>query len=258
MSIQERGGLRRLLKLDVKHQVATLLLDRPPVNAVDNAFLDDFDQMLAEIKELNPALVVVRGAGRHFSAGGDIKAMVSALETNDFTSLDGFARRIQNAYFAWEQLPMPTLAVLTGAVTGGGLEFALACDLRLAATTARIGFPEVRIGLLPAGGGTQRLTRLVGRGRSLRLILTGELIDGAEAHSMGIVEWCAHEKDLDSRLAEVTKMLLEVAGPAQPAIKRCIKRYGTGDGYAGELFEQKALHVSNEAHERLRAFVSER
>ncbi|MDA8271286.1 MAG: enoyl-CoA hydratase/isomerase family protein [Actinomycetota bacterium] len=247
-----------MLKLEVEDRVATMLLDRPPVNAVDNAFLDSFDSVLDEIKELNPALVVVRGAGRHFSAGGDIKQMVSALETNDFSSLDAFARRIQNAYFAWEQLPMPTVAVLTGAVTGGGLELALACDLRIAAATARIGFPEVRIGLLPAGGGTQRLTYLIGRGRAMRLILTGELIDGSEAARLGIVEWCAEDAELDARVAGVTEMLLEVAGPAQPAIKRCINRLGTGDGYSGELFEQKALHLSREAEQRLRAFVAER
>lgn len=247
-----------MLKLEVEDRVATLLLDRPPVNAVDNAFLDSLDSALDEIKELNPALVVVRGSGRHFSAGGDIKQMVSALETNDFSSLDAFARRIQNAYFAWEQLPMPTVAVLTGAVTGGGLELALACDLRIAAASARIGFPEVRIGLLPAGGGTQRLTRLIGRGRAMRLILTGELIDGSEAEGMGIVEWCAEDGELDARVVQVTAKLLEVAGPAQPAIKRCINRYGTGDGYSGELFEQKALHLSREAEQRLRAFVAER
>ncbi|MDA8080422.1 MAG: enoyl-CoA hydratase/isomerase family protein [Actinomycetota bacterium] len=247
-----------MLKLEVQDQVATVLLDRPPVNAVDDAFLDKFDAILDEIKTVNPALVVVKGSGRHFSAGGDIKQMVSALETEDFTRLDGFARRIQNAYFAWEQLPMPTVAVLTGAVTGGGLELALACDLRISAANAKIGFPEVRIGLLPAGGGTQRLTRLIGRGQAMRLILTGELIGGTEAQTLGLVEWCVEHEDLDAQLAHVTSMLLEVAGPAQPAIKRCINRYGTGDGYAGELFEQKALHVSKEAEQRLRAFVAER
>ena len=247
-----------MLKLNMDSNVATLLLDRPPVNAVDNTFLDSFDQVLGEIKTENPALVIVRGSGKHFSAGGDIKEMVTALETNDFTRLDAFARRIQNAYFAWEQLPMPTIAVLTGAVTGGGLELALACDLRIAAASARIGLPEVRIGLLPAGGGTQRLTRLIGRGAALRLILTGELIGGLEAQRMGIVEWSASDEHLDLRVAEVTKMLMDAAGPAQSAIKRCINRYGTSDGYTGELFEQKSLHVSDEAAQRLRAFVSER
>ncbi|NNN19785.1 MAG: enoyl-CoA hydratase/isomerase family protein [Acidimicrobiaceae bacterium] len=247
-----------MLKLNVQDRVATLLIDRPPVNALDDAFLDSFDSVLDEIRGSNPALVIVRGSGRHFSAGGDIKQMVSALETNDFTRLNGFACRIQNAYFAWEQLPMPTLAVLTGAVTGGGLELALACDLRIAAASTRIGFPEVRIGLLPAGGGTQRLPRLIGKGQAMRLILTGELIGGVEAQNLGIVEWCVSDSDLDNQVEQVTSMLLDVAGPAQPAIKRCVNRYGTGDGYAGELFEQKALHVSKEAEQRLRAFVGER
>lgn len=247
-----------MIRLEFQDRVAMVLLDRPPVNAVDDAFLDRFDSVLSEIREKNPALVIVRGAGRHFSAGGDIKQMVSALESNDFTRLDGFARRIQNAYFAFEQLPMPTLAVLTGAVTGGGLELALACDLRVASVSARIGFPEVRIGLLPAGGGTQRLTRLIGRGQALRLMLTGELIGGAEAQGLGIVEWAVDDADLNSQVDQVKTMLLEVAGPAQPAIKRCVGRFGTSDGYAGELFEQKALHVSEEAEKRLRAFVSER
>lgn len=247
-----------MIHLSIEDRVATVLLDRAPVNAWDDQQLDALEAVALELKEKSPALVVVRAVGRHFSAGADIKEIVSALDTGDFSRLDAFTRRIQNVFFEWEQLPMPTVAAMSGAVTGGGLELALACDLRIATKSARIGCPEVLIGLLPAGGGTQRLTRLVGRGRALRLILTGELISGADAHTLGIVEWVAEDEHLDELVDSVVKSLLEGAGPALAAIKRSVGRFGTADGYAGEVLEQRTLHKSDEARDRLRAFVTKR
>lgn len=248
-----------MIHLEVRERVATLLLDRPPVNAWDVEQLDRFEEALGMLQtDKEVAVVVVRGTGRHFSAGADIAMMTATLEKGDPGPLNAFAARFQGLFLEWEQLAVPTVAVLHGTATGGGLELALACDLRVAAEEARLGLPEARLGLLPAGGGTQRLTRLIGRGRALRLMLTAELVDGREAERLGIVEWCAPAAELDDLVARVLGDLLAGAGPAQPAIKACVSRAGTAEGYASETIGQRALHASAEADRRLREFIEAR
>ena len=248
-----------MIHLEVHERVATLVLDRPPVNAWDVDQLDRFEHALGALRrDEDVAVVVVRGAGRHFSAGADIAMMTATLDAGDPGPLNAFSVRFQGLFLEWEELEVPTIAVLHGAATGGGLELALACDLRIAAEEARLALPEVRLGLLPAGGGTQRLTRLIGRGRALRLMLTGELVDGREAEHLGIVEWCAPVAELDELVAHVLAALLAGAGPAQPAIKRCVRRAGSAEGYASESLGQRALHATAEAERRLREFVDGR
>jgi enoyl-CoA hydratase len=249
----------RVLQLRVQDGVASMVLDRPPVNAWDDEQLDRFEDALHAIGDRGDiAVVVVRGGGSHFSAGGDIKMMASALQKAQLAGLDNFAARIQHLFSQWAELAVPTVAVLRGAATGGGLELALACDLRVAADTATIGLPEVRLGLLPAGGGTQRLTALIGRGLALRLMLTGELVGGQEAQRMGIVQWSVPDSELDTHVEALVADLVATAGPAHAAIKGCVALAGTGQGYAAETRHQRQLHQSPEALSRLRTFVSER
>lgn len=144
-----------MLQLQVQDGVASMVLDRPPVNAWNHEQLDLFEAALRTINEREDiAVVVVRGGGSHFSAGGDIKMMVSALQDGQMAGLNNFAARIQRLFNEWAELPVPTVAVLRGAATGGGLELALACDLRVASDTSTIGLPEVKLGLVAAGGGT--------------------------------------------------------------------------------------------------------
>jgi len=248
-----------VLQLHVQDGVASVVLDRPPVNAWNDEQLDLFEDALRAISERSDiAVVVVRGGGSHFSAGGDIKVMASALGNGQMAGLNNFAARIQHLFNEWAQLPVPTVAVLRGAATGGGLELALACDLRVASDTSTIGLPEVNLGLVPAGGGTQRLTRLIGRGRALRLMLTGELVSGPEAERMGIVEWSLPDSELERHVEGLVAHFVETAGPAHAAIKRCVALAGTSEGYAAETLYQRQLHESPEALSRIRTFVSER
>jgi enoyl-CoA hydratase len=249
----------RVLQLHVQDGVASVVLDRPPVNAWNDEQLDRFEAALRAISERSDiVVVVVRGGGSAFCAGGDIKMMASALRNGQMAGLNNFAARIQHLFNQWAQLAVPTIAVLRGAATGGGLELALACDLRVAADTATIGLPEVKLGLVPAGGGTQRLTRLIGRGRALRLMLTGELVNGPEAQRLGIVEWSLPDSELDGHVQRLVAQLVATAGPAHCAIKRCVALAGTVEGYAAETHYQRQLHKSPEALSRLRTFVSER
>jgi enoyl-CoA hydratase len=248
-----------MLSLEVAERIATVTLDRPPVNAWDGKALDELESITAELRERDDVdLVVATSKGRDFSAGGDIKMMLAAVERQDLTSLTDFAARIQNLYGAWERLAMPTLAVLRGATTGGGLEFALACDLRIASEDARLGLPEGRLGLVAAGGGTQRLTRSVGRGMAMRLMLTGELIDGRTAERLGLVEWCVPPAELEAETTRIVAALTANAGPAQRAVKDCVAHVGTPDGYALETISQRELYASADTQRRLRDFVARR
>lgn len=247
-----------MIQLIIEDSVGTVVLDRPPVNAWDDQQLDLLEDVIDVIKKADLSVLVVRSEGRHFSAGADIKVMVAALQSGQFQRLDAFVSRIQRVNFEWEQVPVPTVAVLQGAVVGGGLEFALACDLRISTTNARLGLPEVRLGLLPGGGGTQRLTRLAGRGHALRMMLTGELIDGSLAERWGIVDWCVQPEELDAKTQEVVAAIVDVAGPAQRAIKRSVERCGSSIGYLTETAEQRVLHGSQSTRDRLNQFVSER
>jgi enoyl-CoA hydratase len=247
-----------MVSLAVAARRATVTLDRPPVNAWDDDAVDALERIIVDLDGRDDVdLVVVRSSGRHFSAGGDIKQMTAALDRDDFKSLNTFATRIQSLFLAWSLLDLPTVAVLRGAVTGGGLEFALACDLRIAASDAQMGLPECKLGLLPAGGGTQLLTRAVGRGRAMRLMLTGELIDGARAEAIGLVEWCVPEEDLDKTVEDVVALLASHASPAQRAVKRCVSLAGTPWGFGAETMGQRRLHSDPYTRRRLKNFVSD-
>src|SRR5207244_2387427 len=118
-----------------------------------------------------------------------------------------FGRRLQAAFTRIEELRIPTIAAMRGPATGGGLELPLACDLRVAAEDARYGLPEIKLGLLPGAGGTQRLTELAGRATSLRLILRGELVSGREACSLGIVHWALPPDEVEPYATELATEL---------------------------------------------------
>src|SRR5262249_17341837 len=125
--------------------------------------------------------IIITGAGRAFIAGADI----SELQGRDARTGGVIARRGQDIFRRFETSPKPTIAAVNGFALGGGCELAMSCHVRIAAESAKFGQPEVKLGLIPGYGGTQRLTRLVGRGRALQLMLTGEMIDAQEAHRIG-------------------------------------------------------------------------
>lgn len=174
------------VKTAIDGGVAVVTIDRPPVNALGA-------QLEAELKETFLALdkagevgaVILTGAGeRAFVAGADIKAFPGMDEQGAYQ----MSRRTQGVLSTIEQCRKVVIAAVGGLALGGGAELALACDLRVADESARLGFPEVSLGLLPGAGGTQRLTRLVGPGRAKLLILTGDPVTAAEALTMGLVE----------------------------------------------------------------------
>ena len=165
-----------------------MTLDNPPVNALKAALLEELEaELLALDEELDARAIVIRGAGeRAFVAGADIKEFPALREAAGETG--GSARGIQKVGLTIEAMRTPVVAAIHGFCLGGGLELAMACDIRVASEDAQLGQPEIKLGLIPGGGGTQRLPRLVGRGRALYLNLTGDFISGAQAYEWGLLE----------------------------------------------------------------------
>ncbi len=168
--------------------VAVVTIDNPPVNALKAALLEELEAELLRLDE-DPGTraIVIRGAGdRAFVAGADIKEFPSLRDAPPQEG--GSARGIQKIGGVLDRMRTPTIAAIHGFCLGGGLELAMACDIRVAAEDAQLGQPEIKLGLIPGGGGTQRLPRLVGHGRALLLNMTGDPISGARALEWGLVE----------------------------------------------------------------------
>jgi enoyl-CoA hydratase len=185
--------------------IALVTIDNPPMNALSTALLDELE---AEVDALDGdddvRAIVLRGAGeRAFVAGADIKEFPALRESASGDG--GSARGIQKLGHRMDASRTPFVAAIRGFCLGGGLELAMCCDVRVCSDDARLGQPEIKLGLIPGGGGTQRLPRLVGAGRAMLLNLTGEFIDAETAYAWGLVE-----KVLPA--AEVEGVALEVAG----------------------------------------------
>jgi enoyl-CoA hydratase len=173
---------------DLDGAVAVVTIDNPPVNALKAALLEKLEAELLRLDADDGArAIVLRGAGeRAFVAGADIKEFPALREAAGGSG--GSARGIQKVGLAIERMRTPVVVAIHGFCLGGGLELAMACDIRVAAEDAQLGQPEIKLGLIPGGGGTQRLPRLLGRGRAVLLNMTGDPISGAQAYEWGLVE----------------------------------------------------------------------
>ncbi|MCL6578816.1 MAG: enoyl-CoA hydratase/isomerase family protein [Candidatus Bathyarchaeota archaeon] len=195
--------------------VATITLNRPEaLNAFSKEVIEEVLQAVEDVKkDENVRVVVLTGAGeKAFSAGADIKAMkgMNALKAREL-SLMG-----EKLCVAFENLEKPVIAAINGYALGGGLEVAMACDLRIASENARMGQTEINIGLIPGWGGTQRLTRLVGVGKAKELVYTGKMIDAKTAEQLGIVNMVV---PADKFRETVRQFALELASKAPVALK---------------------------------------
>ncbi|MFG3658041.1 enoyl-CoA hydratase/isomerase family protein [Streptomyces sp. NPDC047706] len=173
------------VNLEVAEGVGTLRLDRPPMNALDVATQDRLKELAEEATRRDDVrAVVVYGGEKVFAAGADIKEM----QDMDHTAMVLRARGLQDAFTAVARIPKPVVAAVTGYALGGGCELALCADYRVAADDAKLGQPEILLGLIPGAGGTQRLARLVGPSKAKDLIFTGRMVKADEALSLGLVD----------------------------------------------------------------------
>jgi enoyl-CoA hydratase len=176
--------------------VATLVIDRPPVNAVDPPLIEQFLALVTKLAaDPDVRCIVVRGAGRVFVAGADIAVM-----RDTSTATQRRMRRWIDVQRVLEQAPKPVLAALNGHALGGGAELALACDIRVAAQSATIGFPEISLGLFPGAGGSQRLPRLLGAHRAKLIMMSGRRLTAAEAMTIGLVDEVVADAEFDTAI----------------------------------------------------------
>jgi len=242
-------------------RVLVVTLARPPVNALNAELIARLDAVLDQAST-DPEIAVlhIRGSQTCFCAGADLALMQSCFSTQSRGAMLEVVRSMQRLFMRFETSPVVTLAEISGAAIGGGLELALACDLRVAALDAPLGLPEVRLGLIPAAGGTQRLTRLCGLGVAKRLILGAELIDGAEAMRLGIVQWAREREELALWTRELAARLSLMPKAALVSSKRCMHAEGdpSRDGFAEEISATQSLYDHPETAAKVAEFLNKR
>lgn len=246
------------IRAEAADGVGVITVDRPEKrNALSAQVLAEIGSVL-DAWEADDAVgaVVFTGAGeKAFIAGADI----TQLEHYDLAH--GLAAHMQRLYDRIEDFPKPTLAAINGVAMGGGLELAMACDLRIAATGAKVALPEPALGVLPGAGGTQRLTRLVGRGRALEMIMTGRVLSAEQAERYGLVTEVTVAEELLERARGTLDAVLAKGPLAIRMAKLVVGAGGDMDQRTGLLLERLAqtlLYTSEDKAEGARAFIEKR
>jgi enoyl-CoA hydratase/carnithine racemase len=225
-----------LVRFEADGAVAVVTLDRPPVNALSKQLVADLEEAVDRAGAAEVRAVVVTGSP-HFAAGADISEFKAAMDSG--ASGAGLGIELGRALTSLASLPKPVIAAVRGYALGGGLELAMACDLRVLSEDSRVGQPEIKLGVIPGAGGTQRLTRLVGVGRAKDLVLTGRMIDAATALSWGLADRVVPENELD---ATARALAVELAAGATLAI--AIGKNVIDDGFSMRLADALAIEAA--------------
>ena len=240
--------------------VALLTLNRPQsLNALSTALLHELQRAILDIRDdAGVRVVILTGAGtRAFAAGADLKELTELPPM----AMQAYAQAGQQVFQLIEQLGKPVVAAVNGFALGGGCELALSCTLRVAAETARFGQPEVNLGLLPGFAGTQRLPRLLGKGRALDLLLTGRQIDAAEALRIGLVERVVAAADVMTEARSIAEALAAKPPLAVRAILEAVQRGGEMTLEAGQALEASLFGLAGstaDMREGTAAFLEKR
>ncbi len=240
--------------------VALVTIDNPPMNALSSALLDELE---AEVDALDGDgdvhAIVLRGAGeRAFVAGADIKEFPALRES---ASEGGSARGIQRLGHRMDAADTPFVAAIRGFCLGGGLELAMCCDIRVCADDAALGQPEIKLGLIPGGGGTQRLPRLVGHGRAMFLNLTGDFVDAETAYQWGLVERVVPVAELEETAIAIAGRIASQSPHAVALLRelaRTTRDLSLGEGLRREADGFAQCLRSDDGAEGIAAFIEKR
>ncbi|WP_080844501.1 enoyl-CoA hydratase [Cytobacillus gottheilii] len=247
------------LKWSYQDHVATITIDRAPANALSSHVLKEFSSVLDEIEKVEDIRVVlIHGEGRFFSAGADIKEFTSITSGSEFEKLGQYG---QDLFEKMERFPKPLIAAIHGAALGGGLELAMGCHFRLVSENAKLGLPELQLGLIPGFAGTQRLPHLVGRARAAEMLFTSDPITGLEAVKYGLANHAYPEAEL---LENAYNLAKKIAKKSPISIKATIEllNYTKSDQFyegvkkEAELFGE--VFASNDGKEGIAAFIEKR
>lgn len=244
-----------LVRVEVDEAVGTIRLDRPPMNALNAEIQAEIEQAAAEVSA-NPAVraVVIYGGGKIFAAGADIKEM-SAL---GYVQMAGYSKGLQDCLTAVAAIGKPVIAAITGYALGGGLELALCADFRVVGRSAKLGQPEILLGLIPGAGGTQRLPRLIGPAKAKDIIFTGRFVDSAEALAIGLADQVVPDEDVYRAAKEMAAKFAGGPAVALQAAKHAIDAGLETDlatGLEVERLSFAGLFATQDAATGMRSFL---
>jgi len=211
--------MKKHVACTVESGIALVTMDSPPVNAFTDALHRDFVGVLDDLQGRPIRAAILTGTGPYFQAGGDMNRFLEIRSVEEATAFVEMAQGFMDRIAA---LPFPSIAAINGFALGGGLEIALACDIRIASRTATMGLPEVRYGILAGAGGTQRLSRLVGSGRAKLLMYTGRRIDADRALAIGLVDEVVEAGRLLPAAFQVAEEIAANSPVAVRQVKRCV------------------------------------
>ncbi|MBI4400006.1 MAG: enoyl-CoA hydratase [Nitrospirae bacterium] len=249
----------RFLSVAITDRIATVTLDNPPSNLLNASVLKELDQAFGELEATDAVRVVVLTAsGRFFCPGADLKELVQLNTAYQGSELSGLGQALLNRI---ERFDKPVIAAINGTCLGGGLELAMACHIRVAAAGLQLGLPEIKLGLIPGFGGTQRLPRIIGPSKAAELILTGEAITSEEALALGLVNRVVPLADL-LKQAQVLAGMITAKG--RLAIQSALRAIRTGldsplaEGLAREAELFGELCETADEKEGITAFLEKR
>lgn len=252
------------LQLAIENSVATITLHRPDVlHAIDSTMFDELEHLFTTLA-VNPdvRVVILTGSGdRAFAAGADIRALADTDAASGLAASQRGHHVLALIHSRLEHAGKPVIAAINGVALGGGCELALACTLRIASDKARLGFPEVKLGLIPGYGGTQRLTRLIGRSAALRLMLSAQIIDAPEALRIGLVDEVTFPADLLPRTRNLADAIASMAPLAVAGVLEAVTRgesHPLPEALASEAEIFGRLCATHDKAEGLAAFLTKR
>jgi len=250
----------KTLIYEKKDDIGILTVNRPDkMNAISNELTSELSSLLDELeKDDKLRVLVITGAGdKAFVAGADIQELVD----RDARMGRRVSRERQEIFSRIENLPVPVIAAVNGYALGGGLELALACNIRVCSEKAQFGAPEVKLGIIPGDGGTQRLPRLVGLGRAMEMILSGDFIDAQEAYRIGLVNRVVPPEELMKAAMELAQKIASRPPLAVRYAKEAVNRSQEGDaasGFALESYLHALTCTTEDKKEGVAAFLEKR
>ncbi|PCI50070.1 MAG: enoyl-CoA hydratase [Alphaproteobacteria bacterium] len=248
----------KMILVDNKEPVGLITLNRPEaMNALNGQLMDEVTQALRAFEaDDNIRCIVLTGSSKAFAAGADIKEMQS------ITYMDAYMNDFITAN--WEEASRcrkPIIAAVAGYALGGGCELAMMCDFILAADNAKFGQPEIKLGVIPGAGGTQRLTRFVGKSKAMEMVLTGRMMDAEEAERAGLVSRVIPVDDLVDEALKVARKIADLSLPSVMIAKECVNKAYETTLAQGVMFERRVFHslfATEDQKEGMAAFAEKR
>ena len=245
--------------VEKRNKIGIITVNRPEqLNSMNSETRSEMAKSFEAMeRDSDVSVVILTGAtGKAFIAGADIKEFSEMnLQTRNEMEKDWRVTKVIS------EMVKPVIAMIDGFCLGGGLEIAMACDLRISSERSKLGQPEINIGIIPGAGGTQRLTRLIGEGRAMEMILTGRMITAKEAHQYGIVNFVFHSNELEAKTIEIASTIAEKSTYAVERAKKCVKAVARMSLEKGLKYEQEMFiecFKSDDGKEGISAFVEKR